>query len=81
GGERQRPAVGRAFIHHPAILLADEPTGSLDRHAAEGVGELLLNLCREEKTVLVCVTHSSELARKFPKKMELIEGRLRSKEE
>lgn len=76
GGERQRVAVCRALIHQPAIVLADEPTGSLDRHSAESVGELLLNLCKDENTVLVCVTHSSELAKKFPQRMELIEGRL-----
>lgn len=76
GGERQRVAVCRALIHQPAIVLADEPTGSLDRHSAESVGELLLNLCKDENTVLVCVTHSSDLARKFPQRMELIEGRL-----
>lgn len=76
GGERQRVAVCRALIHQPAIVLADEPTGSLDRHSAESVGELLLNLCKDENTVLVCVTHSSDLAKKFPQRMELIEGRL-----
>ncbi len=78
GGERQRVAVCRALIHQPAIVLADEPTGSLDRHSAESVGELLLNLCKNENTVLVCVTHSSDLAKKFPQRMELIEGRLQS---
>jgi lipoprotein-releasing system ATP-binding protein len=76
GGERQRTAVCRALIHQPAILLADEPTGSLDRQSAEGVGELLLSLCKEENAVLVCVTHSSELAKKFPKRMELVEGKI-----
>lgn len=78
GGERQRTAVCRALIHQPAILLADEPTGSLDRQSAESVGELLLNLSKEENTVLVCVTHSSELAKKFPQRMELVEGQLSS---
>jgi lipoprotein-releasing system ATP-binding protein len=76
GGERQRVAVCRALIHQPAIVLADEPTGSLDRHSAESVGELLLNLCKDENTVLVCVTHSSDLAKKFPQRKELVEGRL-----
>ena len=76
GGEKQRVAVCRALIHQPAIVLADEPTGSLDRHAAEGVGELLLNLCKEEGAVLVCVTHSNELAARFPKKLELLDGKM-----
>ncbi|MFO0812732.1 MAG: ABC transporter ATP-binding protein [Gemmatales bacterium] len=76
GGERQRTAVCRALIQQPAIVLADEPTGSLDRHAAESVGDLLLNLCKEENVVLVCVTHSSDLASRFPKRMELLEGKL-----
>lgn len=77
GGEKQRTAVCRALIQKPAIVLADEPTGSLDRHAAESVGELLLNLCKENNTVLVCVTHSSDLAQRFPKRMELIDGQLK----
>lgn len=76
GGEKQRVAVCRALIHQPAIVLADEPTGSLDRHAAEGVGELLLNLCKEQGAVLVCVTHSGELAARFPKRLELVDGKL-----
>jgi lipoprotein-releasing system ATP-binding protein len=78
GGERQRTAVCRALIHRPAVVLADEPTGSLDRQAAATVGDLLLDLCREEKVVLVCVTHSSELAGRFPRRMELVDGTLRA---
>lgn len=78
GGERQRVAVCRALIHQPAIVLADEPTGSLDRHSAEGVGDLLLNLCKEEGVVLVCVTHSNDLAARFPHRMELLDGKLQS---
>lgn len=77
GGEKQRTAVCRALIQKPAIVLADEPTGSLDRHAAESVGELLLNLCKEDNAVLVCVTHSTELAQRFPTRMELIDGQLK----
>jgi lipoprotein-releasing system ATP-binding protein len=76
GGERQRTAVCRALIHQPAVVLADEPTGSLDRHAAEGIGDLLLNLCKEEGAVLVCVTHSNDLASRFPRRMELLDGKL-----
>src|SRR5207245_1634282 len=76
GGERQRVAVARALIHHPLLLLADEPTGNLDRHSAQAVGQLLLDLHRQEQTVLVVVTHSTELARDFPGRMEMIDGRL-----
>jgi len=76
GGERQRVAVARALIHHPLLLLADEPTGNLDRHTAQAVGQLLLDLHRQERTVLVVVTHSTELARDFPGRMEMVDGAL-----
>jgi lipoprotein-releasing system ATP-binding protein len=76
GGERQRVAVARALIQHPALLLADEPTGNLDRHAAQAVGQLLLDLHRQEQTMLIVVTHSSELARMFPRRVEMVDGTL-----
>lgn len=76
GGERQRVAVCRALINQPTLLLADEPTGNLDRTTAESVGSLLLDLNREFNTLLVCVTHSRELADRFPKHLELRDGRL-----
>jgi lipoprotein-releasing system ATP-binding protein len=76
GGERQRVAVARALIHHPVLLLADEPTGNLDRHNAEAVGRLLLDLHRQEQTLLIVVTHSAELAHLFPRQMEMSDGRL-----
>ena len=76
GGERQRVAVARALIRHPSVLLADEPTGNLDRQAARAVGKLLLDLHRQEQTVLVVVTHSAELARGFPRQMEMVDGAL-----
>jgi lipoprotein-releasing system ATP-binding protein len=76
GGERQRVAVARALIRHPSLLLADEPTGNLDRHAAKAVGQLLLDLHRQEQTVLVVVTHSPELAKGFPRRVEMVDGGL-----
>lgn len=76
GGERQRVAVCRALINSPVLLLADEPTGNLDRNTAESIGTLLLELYREQNTLLICVTHSEELARRFPRRCHLNDGRL-----
>jgi lipoprotein-releasing system ATP-binding protein len=78
GGERQRVAVARALIQHPRLLLADEPTGNLDRRSAQTVGDLLLELHRQEKTILVVVTHSADLARTFPRRMEMNDGALQA---
>lgn len=75
GGERQRAAVARALLLRPALLLCDEPTGSLDRTTATAVGDLLFELHREEGNVLVAVTHSLELAERFPRRVELVGGR------
>jgi len=76
GGEKQRVSIARAMIRAPKLLLCDEPTGNLDRHAAMQVADLLLEMNRASKTILVVVTHSAELAGRFPKVVELLEGRL-----
>lgn len=78
GGERQRVAVARALICQPALLLADEPTGNLDRHTAHAVMDLILELRREHNTILIVVTHSLEIAEKFPRRMEMKDGALQS---
>jgi lipoprotein-releasing system ATP-binding protein len=76
GGERQRVAVVRALINQPQLLLADEPTGSLDQASARELGQLLLDLNREEGVTLIVVTHAPELARRMGRVLELKEGRL-----
>ena len=76
GGERQRVAIARALIHHATLLLADEPTGNLDRKTAESVADLILAMHREENTILITVTHSLELAKRFARRAELVDGRL-----
>ncbi|MFQ3649003.1 MAG: ABC transporter ATP-binding protein [Gemmataceae bacterium] len=76
GGERQRVSVARALIHKPTLVLADEPTGNLDRASSRMVGELLLSLCREENSILVTVTHSADLAATFPARRVMEDGKL-----
>ena len=76
GGERQRVAIARALINSPRLLLADEPTGNLDRHSADDVAALLLELQKEENTTLVVVTHSAALADRMQKCYEISDGRL-----
>jgi lipoprotein-releasing system ATP-binding protein len=77
GGERQRVGVARALLLKPSLVLADEPTGNLDRTSAATIGELLIELPRQENAMLLAVTHSQELARRFERRFELDDGRLR----
>ena len=76
GGEAQRTALVRALVNNPAILLADEPTGSLDSDNAEIMGELLAELNRETGITLILATHSDNLARKMARTMILGHGKL-----
>jgi lipoprotein-releasing system ATP-binding protein len=76
GGERERVAVARSLLLKPMVVLADEPTGNLDRQSAENVSQLLLEVPKEEDAVLIVVTHSSTLANKMQRCYELNRGRL-----
>ena len=76
GGERQRVALVRALINEPALLLADEPTGALDRRNAEALADLLVELNRDQGTGLVVVTHSLALADRMERRCQLVDGRL-----
>jgi lipoprotein-releasing system ATP-binding protein len=76
GGEKQRVALARAMIRDPLLLLCDEPTGNLDRHSAELVTSLLLDLHQRQKSILIVVTHNPEIAGRFPIRFEMVEGEL-----
>ncbi len=76
GGERQRVAVVRALINQPQLLLADEPTGALDHASATALGQLLVELNREEDVTLIVVTHAMDLAKRMGRVLELVDGKL-----
>jgi lipoprotein-releasing system ATP-binding protein len=76
GGERQRVAIARALVRAPRMLLCDEPTGNLDRASADQIAALLLDLHHRQRGVLIVVTHSAQLAARFPIRFELQDRRL-----
>ncbi|MFC1650121.1 ABC transporter ATP-binding protein [Candidatus Latescibacterota bacterium] len=76
GGERQRVAVVRALINSPKLILADEPTGSLDRNSADNLGRILIDLNQDEKMTLLVVTHSPDLAKRMDRVYSLRNGSL-----
>lgn len=76
GGEKQRVALARALVRRPRLLLCDEPTGNLDRASAESVASLLFELQRAQQAILIVVTHSAELAARFPIRYDLVDRTL-----
>ncbi len=76
GGERERVAIARALLMQPSLILADEPTGNLDRRTADAVTELLLTLQQSSGAILITVTHSDSLAAAMKQRKELVDGKL-----
>ena len=76
GGEKQRVALARALVRRPRLLLCDEPTGNLDRASADAVASLLLELQQQQQAILVVVTHSADLAARFPIRFDLVDRKL-----
>ena len=76
GGERQRVAIARALANNPSIILADEPTGSLDSKTSNRILELLINLHKEEKVTLIVVTHDMEVAKLADRIIEVLDGKI-----
>jgi lipoprotein-releasing system ATP-binding protein len=74
GGEQQRVALARAMVLEPSLLLADEPTGNLDRSTGQAIHELFLELNRERGSTLLVVTHNPELARLMPRRLRMVDG-------
>ncbi|MCX7824146.1 MAG: ABC transporter ATP-binding protein [Verrucomicrobiae bacterium] len=80
GGERQRVAIARALINRPTLLLCDEPTGNLDRKTAQAVADVVIEMAAAESATLIVVTHSLELAARFARRMELVDGQLEERD-
>ena len=76
GGERERVAIARSLLMNPTLILADEPTGNLDRATAEAITELLIELQQSQGAILITVTHSDALAAAMNQRLELVDGQL-----
>jgi len=76
GGEKQRVAIARALIRRPPLLLCDEPTGNLDQASASAIASLLVDLHRQQRNILIVVTHSERLAAAFPIRFQIADARL-----